>query len=201
MVNKHSDSCDDDGAENSGPILGEHEARYIVMESKWDELVSFVGISDRGAELIAQHSGDHEMLLANVTELSPSAARTLATCRNQLSLDGLQSLAPETAEALSIRVCVLTMDGLDTISLAAASALAKSPGWLSLNGVSEITETVASALAAHVGDLELGGLQRLSVETARALAKHKGKLHLPASAAAALEAVGMSPASLKVLGE
>mgnify|MGYP006281525697 CR=1 FL=1 len=128
--------------------------------------------------LVAGGKGVH---LPRLASLSPTAAKALAACRGELSLDGLPELGSEAAAGLErYEGRLLSLDGISSLTPDAAGGLAKCGARpLRLNGLGELPAEVAERLAAFKGGLILGGLTRLDTGAAAALAARRGNVWLP----------------------
>lgn len=150
--------------------------------AKHSERISFKGLQSlRGslghialASKLANQTGEHELPLKLLSELSPQAAEALAQFKGSLLLDGLTNLSAELATALAKHQGWLSLNGLPSLSKEAATSLTKHSGGISLAGITELSEWLAQSLASMDGMLGLKGLTQLSPSAAEKLSVHKG---------------------------
>jgi hypothetical protein len=139
-------------------------------------LKSLRDLSPDSASALAEFKG--RLLLDGLAELSQQAAEALSKHEGWLSLDGLASLSDEAATALSKHAVGISLGGLTEISDAAASSLAGSKGAISLRGLTKLSPQLAEILATHKGYIDLDGVTEIDEEVAKALSKHEGPLYL-----------------------
>lgn len=99
--------------------------------------------------------------LEQFNSITNDAAAAL-TGEEELSLNGLTNLSDAAAVALAKHKGALYLNGLTSLSDAAVAALAKHEGSLFLNGLTSLSNASAAALSKHEEYLSLDGLTTLS---------------------------------------
>lgn len=139
-----------------------------ASQAAQDSLAAFPGelglpsLRTLSSAALAERLKKSKTLVETLVELSPAAARVLATLPGTIRLEKLEAMPTEVAVVLADRPAGgLALPGLRSLSPELARVLVRTTGPLVLDGVETVTVDVAEILAGREDRLSLGGLREV----------------------------------------